>query len=113
MKKPKLLSRRIRVLTDSGWQDRTGKKLNIGDSICIERTYQGGGGSSTFQCFRGKKPKSMTPVQFYKKYGVVPDGYTAKQQNGRYYCNPAHCSLSWTDKKKRDEHLDGAYAMLG
>jgi hypothetical protein len=112
MKKDKLLKRRITVLTDKGWVDRTGKKLTIGDSICIKREYASGRMSSLFQIFRGKRPKNMSPVQFYKKYRVVPDDYTAVH-NGRYYCNPAHCSLSWKTRKQRDEHLDGAYAMLG
>lgn len=59
------------------------------------------------------KPRDMTPLQYYKKYKCVPKRYKLRQANGRYYCNPAHCSQSWKNKEKRDEHLKQAYAILG
>jgi hypothetical protein len=58
-----------------------------------------------------KRPKDMTPPQYRKKYGGCPDDYQ-KKINGKYWCNPAHCSKSWDNKKERDEHLSRAYDAL-
>jgi hypothetical protein len=68
--------------------------------------------SSLYDVYRPAKPLNITPVEYYKKYRCVPENYT-RVCNGRYYCNPAHCSKSWKNKKDRDEHLDMAYSMLG
>jgi hypothetical protein len=53
----------------------------------------------------------MTPARYEKKFGCVDDNFQRKT-NGRYYCNPAHCGRSWKDKRRRDEHLEKAYAIL-
>ena len=50
-------------------------------------------------------------VAYYKKFGCVDGNYTRKT-NGRFYCNPAHCSMSWKNKTERDRHLRLAYAAL-
>ena len=55
--------------------------------------------------------KNESPIQYYRRTGCVDNRYQHRH-NGRYYCNPAHCSGTWKDKKKRDEHLDMAYAIL-
>lgn len=61
-----------------------------------------------------KKPKRRrdeSPVDYYKRTQCVDDNFTARWR-GRYYCNPAHCHQTWASKKERDNHLDGAYAIL-
>jgi hypothetical protein len=60
---------------------------------------------------RPVRPKGMTPVEYHKKYGFTPDDFRA-EVNGRYYCNPAHCSKSWKVKENRDKHLQRAYNAL-
>lgn len=103
----------IKVLNDKGWEETTLyrlKKDNVCKSISI-KTYKEDYESTLYTCYRPAKPRGMTPVAYYRKYQCVPEKYTDKV-NGRYYCNPYHCSRSWTDKSKRDEHLEMAYRML-
>jgi hypothetical protein len=52
-----------------------------------------------------------SPVDYYKRTHSVDACYHFVYK-GRYYCNPAHCSQSWTDKAERDAHLEKAYAIL-
>jgi hypothetical protein len=59
-----------------------------------------------------KRPAKMTPPAYYRKHRACPDDYQ-KKINGRFYCNPAHCSRSWKSKAERDKHLDMAYSLLG
>jgi hypothetical protein len=55
--------------------------------------------------------KDESPTAYYRRTGHVDDRYLSKFQ-GRYYCNPAHCSRSFASKTERDEHLAIAYAAL-
>ena len=68
-------------------------------------------GSTLYDIYRPPRPLNMSPVQYYKIYGCVDDNFTRKT-NGKYYCNPAHCSKSWIIKTNRDEHIKRAYAAL-
>jgi hypothetical protein len=85
---------------------KCGVKVKPSDSCASEKE-----GSTAFDCYRPPRPASMTPIEYVKKFGCVDDNF-ARKTNGRYYCNPAHCHRSWTNKKERDEHLDMAYAIL-
>jgi len=84
-------------------------ELKSGDNIII---VSDNGRSTLFTCYRPPRKRTESPVQYYNKHGVVDDHYT-RVHNGYYYCNPAHCNHRWTNKAKRDEHLSGAYRMLG
>lgn len=87
------------------------RKKNVCQSIAI--TTEGDDGKSTlYTVYRPAKPRDMTPVAYHRKYRCVPERYTDKV-NGRYYCNPAHCSKSWGSKEERDSHLAMAYRALG
>ena len=104
-----IIMKKIRVLLD-GWKDTTLyqlKKDNVCRSICIQED-----GSSLYTVFRPAQKKGLDPVRYYRKYKCVPHNYT-NVVNGRYYCNPAHCSRSWTSKEERDKHLNMAYGILG
>jgi hypothetical protein len=57
------------------------------------------------------RKRTESPIQYYDRTGVVDDNFQ-RQHKGRYYCNPAHCRRSWTDKDARDRHLSIAYAAL-
>lgn len=99
----------------AGWQDgrkcsKCGSKVQPGAMTKGEGSV-GGMKSTTYDCYRPPRPITMTPVAYRKKFGCVDDNYTRKT-NGRFYCNPAHCSKSWKNKAERDEHLNMAYAML-
>jgi len=93
--------------------DRRVKKseLKAGESIVVVTT-EGHGTSYRYTVHRPPRRKNESPIQYYKRTGCVDDRYQHRHK-GRYYCNPAHCRQTWTDKKKRDEHLDMAYAILG
>ena len=112
------MKKTIQALTDNGWEDYTIYRLrkeNVCRSIAVTthgKDEFGLGPSTLYTCFRPARPKGMTPVAYYRKYKCVPEKFTDRV-NGRYYCNPAHCSRSWTDKNKRDEHLSYAYGALG
>lgn len=101
---------KIEALFDQprGWRAAKWSELECGQSIVVESKD---GCVHTHTCYRAPKPKNMSPLQYYKKYKVVPDRYEYVH-NGRYYCNPAHCSQSWKNKKERDKHLNGAYSLL-
>lgn len=81
-------------------------ELKPGESIKVVNDN-----STLFTVYRPPRRKDESPIEYYKRTGCVDDRYQIKH-DGRYYCNPAHCRKTWTDKKKRDEHLDMAYAML-
>jgi hypothetical protein len=82
-------------------------ELKAGESIVVVN-----GNSSLYTVYRPPRRKNESPIQYYKRTGCVDNRYYFRHQ-GRYYCNPAHCRQTWTNKKKRDEHLDMAYAILG
>jgi hypothetical protein len=82
-------------------------ELKAGESIVVVN-----GNSSLYTVYRPPRRKNESPIQYYKRTGCVDNRYYFRHQ-GRYYCNPAHCRQTWKDKKKRDEHLDMAYAILG
>lgn len=86
---------------------RCGRKIQPGDS-CSSKVKDG----TTYGCYRPPRPRGMTPVQYYRRFKCVDDGFD-KKSNGRYFCNPAHCKRSWKIKKERDAHLKMAYAALG
>lgn len=99
----------IRVICPqcNGWRDvkrkrcvDCGRPVECGD--CIASEVKSGG--VCHGVYRVVRPKTMTPVEYYKKYKVVDRNFLAKC-NGRYYCNPAHCSKSWETKAERDGHF--------
>jgi hypothetical protein len=83
-------------------------ELEPGESIKVVDEAEG---CTLFTVYRPPRRKDESPIEYYKRTGCVDDRYQFKH-NGRYYCNPAHCRKTWTNKKKRDEHLDMAYAAL-
>ena len=85
-------------------------ELKAGESIKVVRKEYGGE-STLYTCYRPPRRKDESPIQYYKRTGCVDDRYQFRHK-GLYYCNPAHCRKTWKNKKKRDEHLDMAYAML-
>ena len=88
-------------------------ELRAGESIKVVGPSEWGSGESTlYTVYRPPRRKDESPIQYYKRTGCVDNRYQFRHQ-GRYYCNPAHCRKTWTDKKKRNEHLDMAYAILG
>lgn len=87
----------------SWWQQQTASKAKAVE-YCKKRVEQ----AKQRLIPRGR---DESPVQYYQRTGRVDDRYTHVHK-GRYYCNPAHCKHSWTNKKARDEHLRGAYAAL-
>jgi hypothetical protein len=86
-------------------------ELKAGESIVVVTT-EGSNTSYLFTVYRPPRRKNESPIQYYKRTGCVDNRYYLRHR-GHYYCNPAHCSGTWKDKKKRDEHLDMAYAILG
>ena len=86
-------------------------ELKAGESIVVVTT-EGSGTSYLYTVYRPPRRKNESPIRYYKRTGCVDNRYYHRHQ-GRYYCNPAHCSGTWKSKKKRDEHLDMAYAILG
>lgn len=86
-------------------------ELKPGESIVIHKTHSDGTKSYLYTVYRAPRHKNESPIEYYKRTGCVDDRYYFKH-NGRYYCNPAHCRKTWTNKKNRDEHLDRAYAIL-
>jgi hypothetical protein len=86
--------------------------LKAGESIVVVTTEKTGGRSYLYTVYRPPRRKDESPIQYYKRTGCVDNRYYFRHQ-GRYYCNPAHCRQTWTNKKKRDEHLDMAYVILG
>lgn len=86
------------------------KRLPPGTSICIT-SDQPHGRTHSYSVYRPPRRRDESPVQYFKRTGVVDDNYTCGHK-GRYYCNPAHCSRSWVSRAKRDEHLGVAYAIL-
>ena len=84
-------------------------ELRAGESI---KVVSDDGLTTLYTVYRPPRRKDESPIQYYKRTGCVDDRYQFRH-NGRYYCNPAHCRKTWTDKKKCDEHLDMAYAILG
>ena len=88
-------------------------QLKPGESIKVVTIDPDTKGVSTlYTVYRAPRRKDESPIEYYKRTKCVDDRYYFKFE-GRYYCNPAHCRKTWTNKKKRDEHLDMAYAMLG
>jgi len=81
-------------------------ELKAGESIVVVN-----GNSSLYTVYRPPRRKNESPIQYYKRTGCVDNRYYFRHQ-GRYYCNPAHCRATWKSKRKRDEHLDMAYAIL-
>lgn len=87
--------------------------LKAGESIKIVEIDKNSKAVTTlYTVYRPPRRKNESPIQYYKRTGCVDDRYYFKH-NGRYYCNPAHCRKSWTNKETRDEHLKMAYAILG
>ena len=86
-------------------------ELKAGESIVVVTT-EGSGTSYLYTVYRPPRRKNESPIRYYKRTGCVDNRYYNRHQ-GRYYCNPAHCSGTWKSKKKRDEHRDMAYAILG
>jgi hypothetical protein len=68
-------------------------------------------GGHLYDCYRPPRPLNMSPVTYRRKYGCVDKHFT-RITNGRYYCNPAHCTTSWKHKETRDKHLKMAYNSL-
>lgn len=101
----------IHLLTSDGKVVKL-KDLKAGESICIE-TVEEHGRSYLYTVYRPPRRKDESPIQYYKRTGGVVDDRYYHKHNGRYYCNPAHCRKSWSNKKTRDEHLNMAYAILG
>lgn len=87
-------------------------ELKAGESIKVVSTEGRFGVTTTYTVYRPPRRKDESPIQYYKRTGCVDNRYQSRHA-GRYYCNPAHCRKTWVDKKKRDEHLDMAYAILG
>ena len=83
-------------------------ELKAGESITVVDKTEG---CTLYTVYRPPRRKDESPIQYYRRTGCVDGRYQFKYR-GRYYCNPAHCGRTWTDKKKRDEHLDMAYAIL-
>jgi hypothetical protein len=94
--------------------DRRVKKseLKAGESIVVVHTDEDGNESFLYTVHRPPRRKNESPIRYYKRTGCVDNRYYHRH-NGLYYCNPAHCSGTWKSKRKRDEHLDMAYAILG
>jgi hypothetical protein len=89
-----------------------GGPLKVGETMIVtERDANGEVLRTTFTVYRPARRCSESPVQYFKRTKCCPDSYHHVHK-GRYYCNPAHCSRSWTDKIERDKHLVGAYAVL-
>lgn len=91
------------------WRDITMaqmKRLRPGTSTAITR-----GNATSYGCYRPPRRRDESPVAYYKRTKVVDDR-CHHGHKGRYYCNPAHCSRSWTNKAERDAHLKIAYAIL-
>lgn len=88
-------------------------ELKAGESIVVVKTDERGNRSFLYTVYRPPRRRDESPIQYYRRTGGVVDDRYYFRHNGRYYCNPAHCRQTWTNKKKRDEHLDTAYAMLG
>ena len=86
-------------------------ELKAGESIVVVKK-EGNGTSYLYTVHRPPRRKDESPVQYYKRTGGTVDNRYYFRHKGRYYCNPAHCKRSWTNKKLRDEHLDMAYAIL-
>jgi len=86
-------------------------ELRAGESIKVVSTDKFGT-STLYTVYRPPRRKDESPIEYYRRTGCVDNRYYFKFE-GRYYCNPAHCCKTWTSKKKRDEHLDMAYAILG
>lgn len=113
------ISNIIKALCDCSheWSDvKKGKCTRCNRSIkpattCVFLTKTGKYIGHLYSCYRPPRPLNISPVAYYKKYKCVDDNYTRKT-NGKYYCNPAHCSRSWKNKQTRDEHLKMAYAIL-
>lgn len=61
--------------------------------------------------YRPKRRDDESPVDYYKRTKCCPDDFM-EPFNGKFYCNPAHCSCVFDDKSARDEHLSRAYAIL-
>ena len=103
----------IRALYDDGWKPTTMYRLRRDGMVrTITVTEIKDDSRCTLYTFYAPpKPRTMSPVAYYRKYECVPARY-ADKTNGRYYCNPAHCSRSWVSKERRDEHLDMAYGLL-
>src|SRR5277367_3329132 len=81
-------------------------QLRAGESIVVVKTDDRGNSSYRYTVHRPPRRKDESPIQYYKRTGGVVDNRYQSRHKGRYYCNPAHCRKTWTDKKKRDEHLD-------
>lgn len=61
------------------------------------------------------KPERMideSPVDYYKRTKCCPDDLSEPFE-GKYYCNPAHCDMSFDSADERDKHLSWAYSILG
>jgi hypothetical protein len=106
---PKKYEGVIRRVTSNGEIVKL-KDLKPGESITVT-TVENGMKSVLYTVYRPSRRKDESPIQYYKRTGGVDDRYYFRHK-GRYYCNPAHCKRSWTNKKLRDEHLDCAYGAL-
>lgn len=98
--------------THHRWEEvKSYRGLPPGTAICTERYEDGKLVSASHDCYRPPRRKDESPVEYYRRTKCVDDNFD-RRHKGRYYCNPAHCSRSWTRKAARDEHLDAAYAIL-
>lgn len=59
-----------------------------------------------------ERKSDESPVDYYKRTRCCPDDFMEPFE-GKFYCNPAHCSQVFDDESERDRHLDMAYAILG
>lgn len=58
-----------------------------------------------------ERNKHESPVDYYKRTKCCPDDFMEPHE-GKFYCNPAHCSHVFDNKAERDKHVSMAYAML-
>jgi hypothetical protein len=109
---------RIRILgypSGSGWSEISKaelRRLPAFYQIAVDTVRSDGQRSCLYTAWRPPRRRNESPIQYRKRTGCVDDNFT-RRHNGCYYCNPAHCSLRWRSKAKRDEHMAGAYGILG
>lgn len=61
--------------------------------------------------YRPERRGDESPVTYYKRTSCCPDDFM-EPFNGKFYCNPAHCSMTFDNEDERDRHLSMAYSLL-